>query len=127
MLRVRGEQQTHWSWNLARTDRTWGGARPSMPIQAGDDALCQGDRVAAGDARYTRLSPRLRGLDEFHQLARELVLGLAFAAMVSALALLGRNSPLPATSTTPAAVDLYRSHARSGVSPFAYRPASRYR
>lgn len=54
------------------------------------------------------------------------VLGLAFAAMVSALALLGRNSPLPATSTTPAAVDLYRSHARSGVSPFGLMADKRH-
>jgi lysylphosphatidylglycerol synthetase-like protein (DUF2156 family) len=48
-----------------------------------------------------------------------LVLGLALAATVSALALLGRDSPLPATSVLPAAVALYRSSARAGVSPFA--------
>jgi lysylphosphatidylglycerol synthetase-like protein (DUF2156 family) len=48
-----------------------------------------------------------------------LVLGLALAAMVSALALLGRNSPLPATRLLPGALALYRSHARAGVSPFA--------
>ena len=48
-----------------------------------------------------------------------LVLGLALAAMVSALALLGRNSPMPASRMMPGALGLYRSHARAGVSPFA--------
>jgi lysylphosphatidylglycerol synthetase-like protein (DUF2156 family) len=48
-----------------------------------------------------------------------LVLALALVAVVSALALLDRNPPLPATEMLPAALALYRSHARSGVSPFA--------
>ncbi|MBJ7598055.1 MAG: hypothetical protein DLM67_02785 [Candidatus Nephthysia bennettiae] len=48
-----------------------------------------------------------------------LVLALALVAVVSALALLDRNPPLPAAQMLPTALALYRSHAHSGVSPFA--------
>ena len=48
-----------------------------------------------------------------------LLLILAFVAVVSGLALLDRNPPLPATWDLPAATSLYRANARSGVAPFA--------
>lgn len=48
-----------------------------------------------------------------------LVLALAFVAVVSGLALLDRNPPLPAAWDLPAATSLYQTHARSGVAPFA--------
>jgi phosphatidylglycerol lysyltransferase len=48
-----------------------------------------------------------------------LLLVLAFVAVVSGLALLDRNPPLPAAWDLPAATSLYEAHARSGVAPFA--------
>jgi phosphatidylglycerol lysyltransferase len=48
-----------------------------------------------------------------------LVLALAFVAVVSGLALLDRNPPVPAEWDLPAATSLYQTHARSGVAPFA--------
>jgi phosphatidylglycerol lysyltransferase len=48
-----------------------------------------------------------------------LLLILAFVAVVSGLALLDRNPPLPAAWDLPAATSLYEAHARSGVAPFA--------
>jgi lysyl-tRNA synthetase class 2 len=56
-----------------------------------------------------------------HRLASAfaLVLVVAFAAAVSALALLDRNPPLPARWDPLAALAVYTAHARSGVAPFA--------
>lgn len=48
-----------------------------------------------------------------------LVLILALVAVLSALALLDRNPPLPGPKMLPQAPGLYRNHATSGVSPFA--------
>lgn len=56
-----------------------------------------------------------------HRLASAfaLLLVVAFAAGVSALALLDRNAPLPGRWDPLAALAVYTQHARSGVAPFA--------
>jgi len=55
-----------------------------------------------------------------------LVLVLALIAVLSALALLDRNPPLPGPHMLPMAPALYRAHARSGVSPFAFMNDKRH-
>jgi lysylphosphatidylglycerol synthetase-like protein (DUF2156 family) len=55
-----------------------------------------------------------------------LVLALAVVAVVSALALLDRNPPLPGAQPLPAAGALYGEHASSSVSPFALMADKRH-